>query len=311
VLFIHRFVLVALVAFGSGQASAAIFNCGGLLALISSKKPVTRTFVLDHSRPRPRALSPDDLRLLAPTHEGSFLTGPPVAFRVMGEDAFSGVNDRLSGRGIWILFTPSPGWAEMPVGHFNVMVDGRVYSRGVELPDQPSIQSADWKALRRHEDLDSTFQGGYFVAQFFETTQDAVPYLRSYFDQRAATQSDRTSPVRLTTDYLFRPFSSSRATDTSENCVTFAFPWTIPRIRQLRPEMGEIERQLGLPQINELPSLQLPLNAQALSYRGTIVVARNPHQTMQYLQDDNAINGDIFLRQLLLAEPARFLPPQN
>src|SRR5690606_20496721 len=104
-----------------------------LFGFLSGYSPLERAvFFHPEGKPPPSRMTEADRAVFTPELTGETLLQKSLDVRVVTEAQFTEFAAQLKDKGIWIVFTPSPGFAQVQVGHFNVLVGGEMFSRNLD-----------------------------------------------------------------------------------------------------------------------------------------------------------------------------------
>jgi hypothetical protein len=257
-----------------------------------------RVFHVPNATPVNR-LTSQELKTLSPEYQLETASGPLKGNLVSTQD-FLETEKLLRKKGFWIFFNGSGPDARARTGHFTVLVNGTLFNRNVDEHGMMSLTSTP-------VDQALPFLNQYQViaGQFFELDESNIETLSSFFHDR--TWNFHAGVHDYKTKYVPLPHSRDASELMGENCLSFCFPWHSSRWSDLRPELKNIQKNLGDLELSEIPNLQLGRNARSPAYRGTLIVTDQPEQIREQLLTDGLLNHK-YGSDFLINGPAVAIP---
>lgn len=223
--------------------------------------------------------------------------GQSMQMQVVRPEVFIQNSKELSNHGLWVLFSPSNSDARVASGHLRLVLTDTVFSRNVDEAGPAALTSAPLHATLANEESQNFLNNSYMVAQYFELSEPSVEALSKFMHDRVwfhhAAHQDYSSR------YIPLPFTRDAQVYRGENCLTYVFCFYENRWTEIRPELFDIQNEIGTFKVNEIPARQVLNNTTAPSYRGTLLISNDPGRLKQRLLGPD-IKEDHALSQLLL-----------
>jgi len=261
-------------------------------------KGATAHFAVPDATPVKR-LTEKEQALLTPEYRVKNLYGNELEFRVVGSHDFQDTVGKLSGKGFWIVFTPSGDDVRVATGHANLVVKDAVFNRLNDPLGSEAMRSFPTSEVISKQ-LPGQAAGGYAIAQYFELSDEALEGLYRASHDRVWFYH-QNNPA-YASRYNARPLSKPEDATLGENCLTFGFSWTQEHWRKVQPQLEQVRKEFGSFTYSEVPNRQIFLSPTAGAYRGTLFI------TDQKMTFKRSFSNDGLLRfpdgiQLLIDGP--------
>ncbi|MEK6580559.1 MAG: hypothetical protein AABZ55_15155 [Bdellovibrionota bacterium] len=255
-------------------------------------------------------LTREQSEVLTPTLSAEGPNGKKLEFRIVGLKEFEKIANILKRKGIWIFLNTSSPDARLATGHFSVIAGESYFDR---LPDNYGAQALtsaqsvfDGGKLQLLSN--QLAQGKFVAAQFFEISEKSGSKLEKFYHDRVWFFHENKAPYK--TQFVDLPNTRKGAPAFSENCATFSLCFMSPKWLELRPELKDVQEEMGSMSLSQIPSLQLYNNLDAPSYRSTFIIGENPEELEKLMLVDG-LKSDADGHQLLLkSAPIRIQDPK-
>lgn len=242
-----------------------------LIKILRRASPPATTHVYNVEAVKPENRLPSDnilvQKLIKPELEADRDEMGAFKFNLISRADFEANKDKLSDKGIWLFYSPSPRHAKIQSGHFSSRVKDTYFARDIEMAYPQGI--LEGKTIDRLW-ID---EEPYYLAQYMELSDASINALHNYFHTRVLKH--KTDPDFKTT-YVDLPFSHNKDVADGENCTTFLFTPYVARWLQKFPELEQVHKELGSLSVSDQPYRQIHFNTQSQAYRGSVMIVKDP-----------------------------------